>query len=179
MPDHNDLLTVEYDLTRRDIWGWRWRAMRRPLGRWIVHLLIAVGVFEFALLCLSFGRGLGVGDVVLSLLAAAIALGIFVYLPVARFKPQVRTLRIDAAGIQIVCDGGRRFKSWGQVVAVLDAAGQIYIVCSRMNAIIVPREAFSGPSRRREFLAQLRRFHIAHHREAEQVHPRDLAAGAV
>ncbi len=176
MADHHDLLTVEYDLTRRDVWGWRWRAMRRPLGPWIVHLLIAAGVFEFALLCLSFGRGLDLGDVVLSLLVAGAALALFLYVPVARFKPQVRTLRIDAAGIQIVCDGKRRFKSWGQVVAVLDAAGQIYIVCSRMNAIIVPREAFRTPSRRREFLGQLRRFHVAHHREAEQVQPRDAVA---
>lgn len=179
MTDHNDMLTVEYDLTRRDVWGWRWRAMRRPLGPWIVHLMVATGVFEFVLLCLSFGRGLGLGDVVLSLVAAAATVVLVVYVPVARFRPQVRTLRIDAAGIQIVSDDRRRFKSWGQVVAVLDAAGQIYIVCLRMNAIIVPREAFRSPSRRREFIAQLRRFHSAHHREAEQVQARDLAAGAI
>jgi hypothetical protein len=176
VPDQLDMLTVEYDLTRRDVWAWRWRAMRRPLGPWIVYLMVATAMFEFTLLCLTCGRGLDLGDVVLSLIAASIALALCLYVPVARFKPQVRTLRIDAAGIQIVGDGRRRFKSWGQVIAVLDAAGQIYIVCSRMNAIIVPRGAFWSPSRRREFLAQLRRFHNAHYREAEQVQPRGAMA---
>lgn len=179
MPDHMDMLTVEYDLTRRDVWAWRWRAMRRPLGRWIVYLMVAVAIFEFTLLCLTCGRGLGLGDVVLSLVVAAVALGLCLYVPVARFKPQARTLRIDAAGIQIVSNGRRRFKSWGQVIAVLDAAGQIYVVCSHMNAIIIPRGAFWSPSRRRDFLAQLRRFHRAHYLEAAQVQPRNLAAGAV
>ena len=153
--------------------------MRRPLGPWIVYTMVAVAVFEFTLLCLTCGRGLDVGDVILSLVAAICALALSLWVPVARFKPQARTLRIDAAGIQIVSEGRRRFKSWGQVVAVLDAAGQIYIVCSRMNAIIVPRGAFWSPSRRQAFIAQLRRFHRAHYREAEQVQPRELATGVV
>jgi hypothetical protein len=169
------MLTVEYDLTRRDVWGWRWRAMRRPLGTWIAYLLASVAVFEFALLCLTWGRGWGVGDVVLSLVAGLVCAALFVFVPVARFKTQQRALRIDEAGIQIVRDGQRAFKSWGQVVAVLEAAGQIYIVCLRANAIIIPREAFGSTERRWDFLTRIRRLHRTHYEEAHPA-PRRLIA---
>lgn len=173
MTDTRDLLTVDYDLTRRHIWGWRWRAMRRPLGTWIAYLLAGIAVAEFSLLCLTWGRGWGVGDVVLSVIAGLICIALFLFLPVARFRTQQRTLRIDAAGIQIIRDGKRRFKSWGQVVAILEAAGQIYIVCSRMNAIIVPREAFWSAERQWEFLTHIRRLHRRHYEEAHPA-PRSL-----
>jgi hypothetical protein len=173
--DRRDLLTVEYDLTRRHIWGWRWRAMRRPLGTWIAYLLAGVAVTEFSLLCLTWGRAWGVGDVVLSVLAGLVCIALLLFVPVARFKRQQRTLRIDEAGIQIIHDGKRRFKSWGQVVAIWEAAGQIYIVCSRMNAIIIPREAFWSVERHWEFLNQIRRLHRAHYEEAHPA-PRRLMA---
>lgn len=175
MTDTRDLLTVEYDLTRRHIWGWRWRAMRRPLGTWIAYLLAGVAVAEFALLCLTWGRAWGVGDVVLSVLAGLACIALFVFVPVARFRTQQRALRIDEAGIQIIRNGQRGFKSWGQVVAIWEAAGQIYIVCSRMNAIIIPREAFWSAERHWEFLQQIRRLHRHHHEEAHPA-PRRLMA---
>lgn len=176
MPDQKDLLTVEYDLTRRDVWGWRWTAMRRPIGTWIVHLLGAAAVFEFMLLCLTMGRGFTLAGVVASLAAAGVVLIVWIGLPIVRFRPQARSLRIDRAGIQIVVDGVRRFKSWGQVAAILDRNGPIYFVNPRMNAIIVPVAAFSGPDRRQAFLRQVRCFHAAHHREAAQVKPRSAAS---
>jgi hypothetical protein len=173
--DRRDLLTVEYDLTRRHIWGWRWRAMRRPLGAWIAYLLSGIAVSELTLFALIWGRGLGLGDVMLSLLAGLACIALFLFVPVARFRTQQRTLRIDAAGIQIIRDGKRAFKSWGQVVAILEAAGQIYIVCSRMNAIIIPREAFWSSDRQWEFLTRIRRLHRAHYEEAHPA-PRSLIA---
>jgi hypothetical protein len=165
--ERRDLLTVEFDLTRRHVWGWRWRAMRRPLGTWIAYLLAGTAVAEFTLLCLTWGRGWGVGDLVLSLAAGLVCIGLFLLAPIASFRTQSRKLRIDSAGIQIIRDDRRRFKSWGQVVAILEAAGQIYIVCSRMNAIIIPREAFWSAERQWEFLTQIRRLHRAHHEEAQ------------
>src|SRR5579885_2047707 len=93
--------SVDYTVTRKEVWGWYWRQWRQPDGLWRTHAGIFVGVL---LLCLSTGDMLFhwggiVSGLKLEGLGYAILIGLLSVLwlpfyPLVAYRPGPRSLSV-------------------------------------------------------------------------------------
>jgi hypothetical protein len=79
--------------------------------------------------------------------------------PQIRFKPSVRTLKIDEKGFETVIGGRSGSRRWKDVRSVEESGGAIVITGINNNAFIVPSRAFASEPKRQEFCEAARRFH--------------------
>jgi hypothetical protein len=150
---------VSYTSSRAEVWRWYWRAWWRPLGLWRHHAGIALaiaiawtarepaGPFDVIRFASAFG------------IAVALCLLLFPLWPQLRFKPQKRTLTIDASGFATQIGNLRGTRPWRLIRSVEDSADGIVLVGSNGNAMIVPNRAFPDPTAREAFLSDARRWH--------------------
>src|SRR5690242_5179477 len=94
------MYALRYASTRREIWRWYWRAWARPTGLWRFHVLFGV----FVALVITASDKSSDLDWPLFLVRSGVCTACFVALlplwPQIRFKPQVRTLEVDAKGFR-------------------------------------------------------------------------------
>jgi len=150
---------VSYTSTRGEVWRWYWRAWARPLGLWRVHALISLAiaaVWATRHTDQSFDFARFVGAFILTFAACLL---LFPLWPQLRFKPQRRTLTIDATGWTTQIGNLHGARSWGAVRSVEDSPDAIALVSSNGNTLIVPNRAFSDKSAREVFLNDARRWH--------------------
>jgi hypothetical protein len=81
--------------------------------------------------------------------------------PQLRFKPAVRTLKIDEKGFETVIGRRSGARSWKDVRSVKESDGAIVITGDNNNAFIVPSRAFASETKHLEFYEAARRFHAA------------------
>jgi hypothetical protein len=151
--------TVQYASSRREVWRWYWRAWAKPTGLWLLQ--VAIGIILAALF-----TGVGLGQpfdassfVKAFLVCVALCLVLLPLWPQIRFKPNMRSLTIDATGLKTTI--GKRSGSWAwrEVSAVTDSNEAIVILGKNRNAYIIPRRAFQDDAARQEFLRDATHWH--------------------
>src|SRR5262245_40978460 len=150
---------IQYRSSRREVWDWYWWIWRQPKGLWRYHVGIAVVGFTLILLGRAKSDGITAADLAWAAAASFILVAWFPFWPLLRFKPQLRELEMDAAGIRSVIGKRRGDRRWEEIAAIHDRNGAIFIVGNNMNAFIVPQRAFATEAARASFLESARRWH--------------------
>ena len=142
---------VAYSSTRREIWRWYWQTWRRQL--WKIHA--AILVLTVFLLVVSVRRGGNdtERDLIVIATGGALILAWFVLHPQVMYKPQRRSLLIDAAGISTTIGPRSGQRRWNEISTVSDAGDAIVIQVRNGNAFIVPNRAFTSSEQREGLLA--------------------------
>jgi PHD/YefM family antitoxin component YafN of YafNO toxin-antitoxin module len=153
------MYTVRYASTRGEIWRWYWRAWARPKGLWRYHVLISL-LSAIAVTAREKQNTFDAGHFILIFVVTM--LGCVVLLPLwpqIRFKPSVRTLKIDEKGFETVIGRRSGARRWKEIRSVEESDGTIVITGNNNNAFIVPSRAFASEQERLEFYEAARRFH--------------------
>jgi hypothetical protein len=153
------MYTVRYASTRGEIWRWYWRAWARAKGLWRYHILISL-LSAIAVTAREKQSTFDAGHFFLIFLVTM--LGCVVLLPLwpqIRFKPSVRTLKVDEKGFETVIGHRSGVRGWKDVRSVEESDGAIVITGINNNAFIVPSRAFASAQERLEFYEAARRFH--------------------
>jgi hypothetical protein len=158
------MYTVRYASTRGEMWRWYWRAWARPKGVWRYHILISllssIGVTVLEKQS-TFDAGHFFFIFVVTMLGCVVLLPMWAQI---RFKPSVRTLKIDEKGIETVIGRRSGFRGWKDVRSVEESDGTVVITGINNNAFIVPSRAFASEQARLEFYEAARRFHAGFRR---------------
>ena len=147
---------LRYRSSRADVWRWYWRAWRRRL--WFTHLFFAgvVSISVVQLLHLPF-------NAITLLLVFAVALPItilsFALWPQLAFKNQERVLSVGPDGWSTTIGDRTGSKRWSEISTVQAAQDSIVITSNSGNALVVPGNAFSGPSAMQQFLKDAQGWH--------------------
>ena len=168
------MYTLIYSSTRAEVWRWYWKAWAAPHGLWRFHALI---VLAFPLVLWITGSATGDEPrVVLRgvVIWAVAAVTFMVAWPQIRFKPQPRTLRVDARGWSTVIGTRSGARTWHEVAAIDERPDAVVLVSANGNALIVPNRAFTDASERAAFLSDVR----AWHRQAVRADGDSPAAGS-
>lgn len=136
------------------MWAHYWRLWRQKL--WRVH----VGLFIVVVLGLAVGlSGWHLSPVAIAVIAipgGLLPCLIFALYPLAMFKPQVRTLTIDRAGLTTSIGKLYGEVPWRDVEAIIDQRELIVIRRTNNNAFVIPARAFASPADRAAFLSATR-----------------------
>jgi hypothetical protein len=143
-------VTIQYSSRRGEVWTQYWRLWRQKLWRFHAALFTAI----------ALGLLVGLSDWHLSptaLAGVAVVGGLlpcagFALYPLAKFKPQMRILTIDPAGLTTSIGKSTGDVPWHDVEAITDKQGLIVIRRTNGNAFVVPDRAFASPADRAEFL---------------------------
>lgn len=153
----HDSLTVEYGLTRREIFLSflcslaQSAQFRRTMLLYAVAAALAALVIRAAVL-----RSFTPMD---ALIAVAWGLGYLVLISVwvtIRGKTAKRTLTVSCGGISTEIGRIKGKIPWTKVRSVSDHSKFVLIARTNGNAFFVPNRAFSSPGQRNEFLAKIR-----------------------
>lgn len=142
-------IIVDYQLRRSEVWTLYWWMWRR--GLWRTHLMafVTVGVATALLVYRNVPpNALGWAIV----LAPALFLpALWIVYPQLRFKPQQRTLVIDAAGIRTKIGSRSGSIAWRNIGVVARVRDTVIIQRKRGNAFVVPARAFASPEAFEDF----------------------------
>jgi hypothetical protein len=144
-------MIVQYRLSRQDVWRVYWHVWRHS---WKMKLM---QLFLFLLTLVSARSWLGEVPVppwaqtlaavaIASLVVAAMPL-----LPLLRFKPEERTLRIDPAGLATSIGRLSGNIAWTDIARITSERQCLYIVGRSGNSFAIPDAAFATDSHRAEF----------------------------
>lgn len=155
-PDAHSL-TIEYALTRSEIFRWFWPSIARsPKFRNIILLYsIAIGLIT-PLVGVFFSQPLRERD----LFSAALwAVGFFLFVPLWMFirgKTAKRTITASRDGISTEISRIKAQIPWNKVRTVTETPQFILIAHTNGNAFFIPNRAFSGPDQKGLFLTAVR-----------------------
>jgi hypothetical protein len=153
------LYTLQYSTTRAELWRWYWRAWRRPAGLWRFHVLIgiivALGMAEIR----GPGRFSWIETAVAVAVGTACCMVLLPLWPQIKFKPQLRTLKVDQKGFETSIGRLQGVQRWEDIREVHDDGESIVLTTQGGNAMLIPRRAFGGPSDRQQFFADVVRWH--------------------
>jgi hypothetical protein len=150
------LLTVEYALTRREIFrSFLLSVAQSPKYRGTILLYsVAIGVMAL-LIRTTISRSIGLMDVIR---AVAWAVGFLVFIPIwtsIRGKTAKRTLTVSCDGISTEIGRLKAQVSWDKVKVVTDTSQFVLIARTNGNAFFIPHRAFSGPEQRGHFVTEI------------------------
>jgi hypothetical protein len=155
------MYTVNYASRRSEIWRWYWRAWKRPAGLWRFHVIFGL-VFAFIYAVLLEPGAFRLGYCLAVAAIATVACVIFFPLwPQVRFKPAVRTLTINAEGLETAVGTVSGSRLWKDIRSIEESDGAIVITGKNKNAFVVPDRAFANSSERRQFFEAARQWHSA------------------
>ena len=150
-------LTVEYALTRREIFRFFLQAMTgspKFLGT-ILPYSVAIGIMILLIRAMIL-RSLTLND---AIIAAAWALGFLMFIPMwtsIRGKTAKRTLTVSSKGISTEIGRIKGQVPWDKVRVINDSAQFVLIARTNGNAFFIPHRAFSGPEARSAFVTAIR-----------------------
>lgn len=150
-----DALTLEYALTRREIFLSFVRSLACSPALQRTCLLYAIAVASTVLLIrAAILRSFTAADL---LIAAACGLGWIIFIPVwvsVRGKTAKRTLTVSSDGISTHIGRINGQIPWVKVRTVADTRAFVLIARTNGNAFFIPNRAFPTPEQRNEFLAK-------------------------
>ncbi|MBB6184864.1 YcxB family protein [Oleiagrimonas soli] len=88
-----------------------------------------------------------------------VVIAIFALVPQALYKPQVRTLDVDAQGWSTRIGRKEGSRPWSQIASVQAWEDNVIIAGRNGNAMIVPARAFDSAAMRKCFLDDATRWH--------------------
>ena len=152
-------LTIEYALTRSEIFQSCWRSIATsPKFRNTILLYsVAIGLIS-PLFRALFSEPLRARDLVG---AALWGMGFFLFIPFwtsIRGKTAKRTLTVSPDGISTEIDRIKAQIPWSKIRMVTETPQFILIARSNGNAFLVPNRAFSEPDQKVEFLNAVRQW---------------------
>ena len=152
-------LTIEYALTRSEIFQSCWRSIARsPKFRNTILLYsIAIGLITL-LVQVLFSEPVRARDLVG---AALWAVGFFLFIPFWMFirgKTAKRTLTVSPDCISTEIGRIKAQIPWGKIRMVTETPQFILIARTSGNAFFVPNRAFSEPNQKVEFLNAVRQW---------------------
>lgn len=146
---------LEYSSRRSEVMKLYWRSWRR--GLWKIQARIFAGVAAGLLLVLRLS-GVSTGyAIAAALLGGLISIAWLPLFPLWKFKPQRRTLTVDAEGLKSTIGDQSGERRWSDFAGVAEVDGAIMLVGTNGNAFIVPPRAFPSDAMRLDFLAFVRR----------------------
>ncbi len=146
--------TITYNSLRSEVWTHYWRLWKQRL--WRVHASLFLTIAACALIVLADGHQPTTTTVVIAFGCGLLPCVVLALYPLAWFKPQVRTLKIDHAGLETWIGKLHAAVAWRDVAAISDRDDQIVIARTNGNAFLVPRRAFATPADRAAFLTMAR-----------------------
>jgi hypothetical protein len=155
------MYTVRYASRRAEIWRWYWRAWRRPAGLWRVHVMFGL-VFAFVFVSLLEPGPFRLGRfLIVAVITTSACVLFFPLWPQLRFKSAVRTLTINAEGLETAIGTISAARSWKDIRSIQESDGAIVITGNNKNALVVPDRAFATSNERQHFFEAARRWHTA------------------
>lgn len=153
------MFTVEYALTRGEVWRWYWQAWAKPAGLWRFQVL--VGLIVAIAVTLPYIGTATVASQFLSTALVAIFTVMFISCcwPQIKYKSQQRKLSIDQVGITTEIGKLREEIPWEKIKNVAQQADTLIITGKNGNAFIVPNRAFTSSVQRDEFLQAAQAWH--------------------
>jgi hypothetical protein len=150
-------LTVEYSLTRREIFrSFLYSVAQSPKYRGTILLYsVAIGVLTL-LIRTTVSRSLTVKD---AISAVAWAMAFLVFIPIWTFvrgKTAKRIITVSKYGISTEIGRLRSRVSWDRVRVVADTPQFVLIARINGSAFFVPHRAFSGPEGQDHFVREIR-----------------------
>jgi YcxB-like protein len=142
-------IIVDYQLRRSEIWTLYWWMWRR--GLWRSHLIAFATVGIAASLLIYRAAPPNALGWTIVLAAASFLPALWIVYPQLRFKPQQRTLVIDASGIRTKIGGRSGSVEWRQIGVVAQVRGAVILQRRRGNAFVVPARAFASPEAFQDF----------------------------
>jgi len=134
-------ILVDYELRRSEIWTLYWWMWRR--GLWRTHLMAFVAVGVAASLLIYRAPPPNTLGWTIVLVAALFLPALWIVYPQLRFKPQMRTLVIDARGIRTKIGSRSGTIAWSSIGRVAQVGDALIIQRKRGNAFAVPARAFA------------------------------------
>jgi hypothetical protein len=147
-------VAIQYSSRRGEIWTQYWRLWRQKL--WRLHAALFAAVTLGLLVGLSgwhLSPAASAGIAVLGGLLPCVAFALY---PLAKFKPQMRVLTIDQAGLTTSIGKLYGEIPWRDVEAIVDQQELIVIRRTNGNAFVIPARAFCSPVERTAFLSAAR-----------------------
>ena len=139
----DEAITVTYASRRDEVARFYWASWKRQL--WVFHLIVLVAI-------IVMGTALR-WPIIMTIGAGAGAIGFFFLFPQLAFKPQTRTLTIDADGLRTKIGKKVGERAWREIAKIEESGGNIVMrVRASGNAFIVPPRAFAGEDERNAFL---------------------------
>lgn len=150
-------LTVEYALTRGEIFGSFWRSVAQSPKFRNTILFYSVGIGLFTLLLNAIpSRSLTFKDIVAALAFAIVSpvlISLWVFI---RGKTAKRTLTVSRDGISTEIGRLKGQVPWGKVRLVTDTPEFVLIARTNGNAFFIPHRAFTGTEHRGRFLTEIK-----------------------
>jgi len=150
------LLTVEYALTRREIFQSYLRSLAESpkFRRTIILYSVVFGIFN-VFLSVILSRSLTLGDV---LGGVAGAVGLFIFIPLwifIRAKTTKRTMTVSREGISTEIGKYKGQVPWNKISIVTETPRFVLIARTNGNAFFIPDRAFSGAEHRQHFVTEI------------------------
>ena len=152
-------LTVEYALTRREIFRFSLRSVAEsPKFRGTILLYsAAIDIFTLLLRVVLSGS-FALKDVIIAVACAVCSPVFFSLWAFIRGKTAKRELTISSDGVATEIGPLKGRIPWDKIRAATDTPRFVLIARTNGNAFFIPHRAFSGPEHREHFLAEIKRW---------------------
>jgi hypothetical protein len=144
-------IKIEYSSLRREVWKFYWRSWRQRL--WKIHLLVFVAVTLLAFEYFAMQGFVAPNGAMLAFGCGFFSIAWMPIFPLLRFRPQTRSLEIDAEGISTTIGKISARRLWQEIASITEADGNIVVLVKTGNAFIIPPRAFDSENARLAFLA--------------------------
>jgi len=135
-------ISISYASKRKEVWQWYWRTWRRKF--WKTHAVVFATVATSASLAIDESVLGGWARVGLIVAIGIIPLVVFVLFPMVKFKPQIRTLEVDEAGIVTAIADRSYTLSWEEFCDFHEDGDAFVLERHNLNAFIIPSRAFQS-----------------------------------
>jgi YcxB-like protein len=149
-------LTIEYALTRQEIFRFFWRSLAGSpkFQATVILYSVAIGFVSLSFHVL-LSRSLTVRDAILAAALAAFMPVFFSLWAFIRAKTDKRSLTISSSGVSTEIGRLKGLVPWEKIREATDTPQFVLIARTNGNAFFVPHRAFSGQEQRDDFLAEL------------------------
>jgi hypothetical protein len=165
---------LKYSVQRQELWNYYWWAWRQPDGLWIYWLIFSLAALALGWLWASISETTNLFEA--TALICLTGACFFVLFPQLAYKPQERSVTIDADGIDTTIGARSGHRGWADISSVTSRGDSIILMVSggtRLlpglwlltrvgNAFIIPNRAFKGAEQRQEFLGSAQNWHRPH-----------------
>ncbi len=143
---------LEYKSRRLEVWNWYWRAMRKYLWKEHLKIIVMIPILMSMVLFLMGYRWNIYRVIVYSVYAYALISVFMLLYPQLKFKPQMRSLRVDEQGIATSVGMLSKVFTWSEIKSMEIENDFIVITRKNLNAFIIPARAFNSEGQRQDFV---------------------------
>jgi hypothetical protein len=144
-------ITIQYAITRKELWRWYWWMWLRQLI--VIHLYVAWQLYSEIDGLYKKGIAHGIEPILIGCGIMLCYLALMIAFPQIMYKSQMRTLTVSDKGIYTTIGKKKGDIAWDKVSRIDNEVGYIAIVRKNLNSFIIPDRAFETQEKRSEFLS--------------------------